>query len=368
MTKFVDTLKKAPEESFKDNLTNLNLKLNLNPEKLFTAIGIDIEDFEEHSTRISGPAPCHGGDNPVGFCYYTNSGVWRCFTHECHVRHQANPVGLISVVCNINFAQAIEKGRSIADSIHVSPEEIEEIKKQRQITVKRNKESYWQCHNEPKETYKENYLNNFLIPPETFSKERCIPLDLLKKYDIGYSKNGAHRGRIVVPIRNVKGQLVGSSGRLVKKTEGPKWFHWKPGVFRKEVHLFNIDNAFRHNIKSGLNEYILVEGPWDCMKMEMGGVHNSVAVLGRTLTDGQNEVLKRLGATRVLIAMDADKRGQEGNENIRKKLENNLIDTGIINLRHAYSAWNDKELGGLDWGHRLVRPERIKRIIERYTV
>lgn len=350
----------------KESLHDLNLKLNLDPEKLFLSLGIDLEDLMEHPSRFSGCAPCHHGDNPTGFCYYTNTGIWRCFTQECHVRYQANPIGLIRAVLDLDFYQAVAKGQSIVATVNISEELLEQIKERRQVALQQNKNTYWEMHNEPEETYRENYLS-FLIPPETFSKERCIPLDLLKQYGIGYCPNGAHTGRIVVPIRNVKGQIVGSSGRLVVRKEGPKWFHWKPGVFRKEVHLFNIDNAFKYNIESGLNEYILVEGPWDCMKMEMAGVYNSVAVLGRTLTEGQNEVLKRLGASRVLIAMDADERGQEGNESIYRKLENNLIDTGIISLRRAYSAWNDKELGGLDWGHRLVRPERVKQIIKRYT-
>lgn len=267
----------------------------------------------------------------------------------------------------MSLAEAIRKGQEISASIDISPAALEEIRQTRQAVAKKSKENYWKAHNEPKETYDENYVKNFLIVPETFAVERSISLDILKAYNIGYCQNGCHTGRIVVPIRNVKGQIVGSSGRLVVNAGGPKWFHWKPGVFRKEVHLFNIDNAFKYNMQSGLNEYILVEGPWDVLKMEMGGVHNAVAVLGRSLTEGQIEVLKRLGATRILIALDADKSGVAGNESIYKKLENNLFDTGIIDLRAAYSAWNDEELGGLDWGHKMVRPERIKGIIERYT-
>jgi DNA primase len=348
----------------KQELAAINTQLSLRAEELLEFLGADLDDFTCTDEEIRGPGLCHAGDNNTGFSIELGMGRWACWTGACHEQFGTDLLGLMRAVTRQPFGEVIKKAKEFLEGSDWSAERIEEIRAEREARRKQRKVDVWKEHNEPIRTYPESSLKR-LIPPETFCEERSLSLEIFKDYGIGYATRGPMWDRIVIPIRNIHGQIVGFSGRKVQYVpeRDIKWFHYKKGEFRKGIHLFNLDRAF--GATDGT--YILVEGPLDVLKLEEAGIHNSVAVLGRTITDGQIEVLRKIGAMRILVAFDADKRGAEGTESVLHKLENNLFSSGIIDLRGAYPNWDEEKLGGLDWANKYVPVGRIPDIIQENT-
>lgn len=333
-------------------------------EELLEFLGVDIDDFTL-TEEIRGPAPCHGGNNDTAFSIDLNAGRWACWTGGCHEQFGTDILGLVRAITRQPFNEVLAKVHEFLDGNEVCAERIEQIRSDRKARQQERKENVWKEHTEPVKVYPEQALSR-LIPPETFCEERSLSLEIFKSYGIGYATRGPMWDRIVIPIRNIHGKIVGFSGRKVQYVPDRdiKWFHYKKGEFRKGIHLFNLDRAFQNNPDG---EYILVEGPFDVLKLEEAGIHNSVAVLGRSITDGQIEVLRQIGAMKILVGFDADQRGVEGSASVLQKLGNNLFTSCIIDLRGAYPNWDEKALGGLDWANKYVSVERIPDIIAENT-
>ncbi len=116
------------------------------------------------------------------------------------------------------------------------------------------------------------------------------------------------RDRIVFPIKDALGRVVGFSGRVVEGGT-PKYLNSPESeVFKKSELLYGLDRARVAIRESG--EVVVVEGYTDVMALHQEGVANAVAALGATLTTEQADALERLDARTVYLAFDADEAGQ----------------------------------------------------------
>lgn len=116
------------------------------------------------------------------------------------------------------------------------------------------------------------------------------------------------RDRVVFPIRDALGRLLGFAGRVLGDAQ-PKYLNTpETELFKKSTLLYGLDRA-RGAIRAS-GEVIVVEGYMDVIALHQEGFTNAVASLGATLTSEQAEALARLDAQRVLLAFDADEAGQ----------------------------------------------------------
>lgn len=116
------------------------------------------------------------------------------------------------------------------------------------------------------------------------------------------------RDRIVFPIKDALGRVVGFSGRILEEGT-PKYLNSPESeVFRKSELLYGLDRARAPIRETG--EVVVVEGYTDVMALHQVGVTNAVAALGATLTTEQADALERLDARTVYLAFDADEAGQ----------------------------------------------------------
>ncbi len=116
------------------------------------------------------------------------------------------------------------------------------------------------------------------------------------------------RDRIVFPIKDALGRVVGFSGRVLGDGT-PKYLNSpESDVFRKSELLYGLDKA-RASIRE-TGEVVVVEGYTDVMALHQVGMTNAVAALGATLTAEQADALERLDARTVYLAFDADEAGQ----------------------------------------------------------
>ncbi|MFN4294877.1 MAG: DNA primase [Thermoflexales bacterium] len=114
------------------------------------------------------------------------------------------------------------------------------------------------------------------------------------------------RGRLMIPIHDAKGQVVGFGSRSLDGSE-PKYMNSpQTAVFDKGRLLFGLHRA-RLAIRSE-QVAVLVEGYMDVIGCHQAGFANVVAGMGTSLSEDQFRALKRLAA-RIVLALDADAAG-----------------------------------------------------------
>lgn len=145
---------------------------------------------------------------------------------------------------------------------------------------------------------------------EGFTNEEILQSGLTIKSDRGSGYYDRFRGRLLFPIRNHFGTVVGFGGRLLHEdpqNPGAKYINSPQSlVYDKSAVLFGLDLA-----KGAIKEKkaaILVEGYMDCVSVFQSGTQNVIAVSGTALTEAQALLLKRYTET-VLLAFDADQAG-----------------------------------------------------------
>jgi DNA primase len=115
------------------------------------------------------------------------------------------------------------------------------------------------------------------------------------------------RDRIMFPIRNVRGQIIGFGGRVLDAGE-PKYLNSpETPIFRKGQELYGLFEAKRNPGKP--KEIIVVEGYLDVASLVQFGVENVVATLGTAMTNDNIRRLTRL-TDRVVFCFDGDRAGR----------------------------------------------------------
>jgi DNA primase len=114
------------------------------------------------------------------------------------------------------------------------------------------------------------------------------------------------RGRLLFPIHDLRGRVVGFGGRLLTMGE-PKYLNSpETEIFHKGRLLYNLHQA-RAPIRKE-ESVIVVEGYFDVLRLVLAGVEHVVAPLGTGLTPEQAGLLKRYTSTATLL-YDSDRAG-----------------------------------------------------------
>jgi len=138
------------------------------------------------------------------------------------------------------------------------------------------------------------------------SEGSLVEAGLLTERDDG-RRYDRFRNRLIFPIRNRDGQIVGFGGRALGDGK-PKYLNTaQTAVFDKSSVLYGIDLAKDAIRKS--DTAVIVEGYVDAIMAHQVGHANVVASMGTALTEQQVGLLKRLTA-RIVLALDADAAGQ----------------------------------------------------------
>ena len=114
------------------------------------------------------------------------------------------------------------------------------------------------------------------------------------------------RGRLLFPIHDLRGRVVGFGGRLLGPGE-PKYLNSpETPIFRKGGLLYHL-----HIAKGAVRKeetVVIVEGYFDVLRLQAAGIENVVAPLGTALTADQAAVLRRFAKTAILL-YDSDRAG-----------------------------------------------------------
>jgi len=170
---------------------------------------------------------------------------------------------------------------------------------------------------------------------------REYDLDELAPYRIGYGEHcyaldRIHpnlsrliQGRLVFPIQDAVGRVVGFSGRALGSEE-PKYRNSPTSsIFSKKLLLYGL-----HHAKDAIREegrVFLVEGYFDAIRCYLRGIRNVVATMGTAVTPLHGIVLARYTENAVL-ALDSDKAGQAATKKARIELERASLQVAGIDL------------------------------------
>jgi len=149
-----------------------------------------------------------------------------------------------------------------------------------------------------------NYLRN-----KNYSDKEIEKAGMLVRSDKGIYDR--FRGRIMFPIFDGSGRVVGFSGRIFgggkKEEETAKYINTPQTIiYDKSKILYGFDRA-KDEIRR-TNKCILVEGQMDLIMSHQAGVKNAVAVSGTALTDYHLNIIKRL-SDNIIMAFDKDEAG-----------------------------------------------------------
>jgi DNA primase len=114
------------------------------------------------------------------------------------------------------------------------------------------------------------------------------------------------RGRMLFPIHDLRGRVVGFGGRILGEGE-PKYLNSpETPIFHKGKLLYHL-HAARHAMRKA-ERAILVEGYFDVIRLTLAGIEEVVAPMGTGLTADQTELLQRY-APQVVLCYDSDEPG-----------------------------------------------------------
>ncbi len=118
------------------------------------------------------------------------------------------------------------------------------------------------------------------------------------------------RGRIMFPIKNTFGKIVGFSGRILPEYDdgnSGKYINSpETPIFNKSRTLYGFDASKQYIRETGVA--MLVEGQMDFLMLYQDGVHNVCATSGTALTQRHLEILKKI-SERLILAFDSDNAG-----------------------------------------------------------
>lgn len=160
-------------------------------------------------------------------------------------------------------------------------------------------------------------------------KEALLEAGLVKNNEKGHTYD-RFRNRIMFPIFNVGGDVIGFGGRVMDDSK-PKYLNSPDTpVYDKSRNLYGLNIAKKS--KSG--KIILTEGYMDTVALHQAGFDGAVATLGTSLTEKQGQLLSQYFKN-VIISYDGDSAGISATQRAIPILEKAGVSVRVLQLRDA---------------------------------
>lgn len=321
---------------------------------------IDISDvissriaLEHKGSNFWGICPFHQDTNP-SLCVSNDKKIYTCFV--CH--KSGNCFDFIRDYDNISFMEAVKK---VADMANIK------IDLNIRTTENLQNQNLYKIYEDTQKIYQNNINNALGKEAREYLYKRGITDEIIKEFGIGLSlktrdvlvksftnkkynvkdliesglvlKNeygmvDTYMNRIMFPLWDLNGRIVGYSGRIYNTQDIHKYMNSKESkIFKKGEVLYNYHRS-RENCRQQ-NTVIVMEGFMDVIGTYMAGVKNTVAIMGTEVTKYQASIIKRM-ADNIILLFDGDNAGVKAtmrsineflNINVTPKvviLENNL--------------------------------------------
>lgn len=280
--------------------------------------------LEKKGNNYIGLCPFHDDKNP-SMSVSAQKKVFKCFS--CGTA--GDVVSFVSKIKNISISDALrEVGESVGIKVALTQKDIERQKNTKYYNVLKEASDFFNFYllNTVEGKNGIQYLQNRKISLDeikrfqiglagdddilykTLSQKGYLPLDMI---EVGVLRGGdfyhdAFKNRIIFPIKDLEGNVVGFSGRkyLPKQEDESKYINTNETiVFKKGEILYNYSDSIQE-IKMSNNVY-LFEGFMDVIAAYKANITNSVASMGTALTVKQINAIKRI-TKNVTLCYDSD--------------------------------------------------------------
>ena len=177
-----------------------------------------------------------------------------------------------------------------------------------------------------------------------YTEQEMMTVGLLSEREATGTRYDRFRGRLMIPIRDLDGRVVGFGARTLDPEGVPKYLNSpQTPLFDKGHLIYNLDGARRHIREA--RQVVLVEGYMDVMQAWQHGFRNVVAQMGTSLTETQLRLLQRL-TKRFVLALDPDAAGakatlrslQLARETLDRDMEVTFDARGLVQLEGRLKA------------------------------
>ena len=310
--------------------------------------------LKRSGANLFGLCPFHG-EKTASFSVAPDKGIYYCF--GCH--KGGNAVNFMMEIEGLSYPDAV---RNLAKRVGLEVPDDEQYQ-----SKYRQQERLWALHKEAA-----RFFHAKLNAPEgaaalQYALGRGMPKSTIINFGIGYApdtwssltdhlrkkgytdqelrdsglvtvskKNGnlfdRFRDRLMFPIIDVRGNVIGFGGRIMKKDDNAAKYLNSPEtlIFNKRKNLFGLNVA-----KKTKHPYmILVEGYMDAIALHQYGFDCAVASLGTSLTEEHAVLLSRYTENVVLI-YDGDEAGQRAAQRAIPMLEKAGLSVKVLQLKDA---------------------------------
>ena len=310
-----------------------------------------------------GLCPFHSEKTP-SFSVSPDRQIYHCF--GCG--KGGGVINFIMEIENLSFPEAVEfLAKRVGMPIPEEENSAESKRRCRMLDLNRDAARFFHtCLKAPEGRAAQAYMNARQITPPTATRfglgAAPDTWDSLRNamHELGYrdqelfeaglvrkGKSGGFydtfRGRLMFPVIDVRGDVIGFSGRILGDGE-PKYMNSPETlVFNKSRNLFAMNLAKKS--KSGY--IILAEGNIDVVMMHQAGFDSAVASLGTSLTAEQARLISRF-TNEVVIAYDSDGAGKKASQRAIGLLEKLDVKVKVLSMTGAKDPDEFIKLKGAD--------------------
>ena len=184
----------------------------------------------------------------------------------------------------------------------------------------------------------DDIINEYSIGLSLKDRDDLTKVLLKKKYDlIDLNKVGLtnddydiYNNRIMFPLHDLNGRVVGFSGRIYDGSNSNKYVNTKETpIFKKGNLLYNYHIA-KEYVRSS-NYLIIMEGFMDVVRAGTIGVKNTIALMGTALTSEQINIIKRLSKN-ITMVLDGDSAGKKAALTNSKLLVDKGLNVKVVTI------------------------------------
>lgn len=281
--------------------------------------------------------PFHG-EKTASFTITPDKGLFYCF--GCHAG--GNVFKFLSMIENISYFDAVKlQAERLGISLPAQKKSPQETQQEREEKILRKvnelaKNFYCDCLKSTVGEVGRKYLESRGITkaaiesfqlgfaPDSwdsltkhltgqgFTSEQLISAGVVSARKDGSGVYDRMRGRVIIPIADTLGHIVGFGGRIINSEDeknSPKYLNSPETIlFNKRNLLFGLDKA--HRAISSKNCAVVVEGYMDAISLFSAGIENVVATLGTAFTAEHAKLILRY-TRKVVFCYDSDAAGQK---------------------------------------------------------
>jgi len=295
------------------NVTVDMLKDLIDPEVLLLSLGFNI--YYNNNEEIRAPCLIHGGDNKTGFSFRKASKRFYCYTHGCETDSSGETNNdVISLVMQVNKSSFVEAVHYLGQLTGVNVE-LGTVDEDYTLELKKkkgkNKFVAGVINKAALTELDEDLINVYMSNGAEYFLNKGLTQSFIELYQLGTMIDEFGVLRATIPIRDEHGRLVSISARRVFGNEEPRYRLVKD--FQKRRVLYNLHNALEYRIPYNYT-IVIVEGFKAVWHVVNSGIPNVVAVMGRSITQAQINLLVKYGYSCVTLLLDGDEKGRVGME------------------------------------------------------